>query len=121
MTTIIQSNTYDFAIKKGEDYELEILVQDDDTREAIDLTGMSFTGDCRDHVHSDRLLFSFLFEINEVPDTGLLIMSISRDVTKNLAPQAGIYDVFVFHELEDRREPFMQGKITFEPEATHEQ
>ena len=30
-------------------------------------------------------------------------------------------EVFVYHELEDRREPFMQGKITFEEEATHEQ
>lgn len=120
MTTIISPDTYDFSIKKGADYELEILVRDNQTQEPIDLSDMSFTGDCRDHVHSERLLFSFTFEIDAVPDTGLLTMSVSRDVTKALEPKAGIYDVFVFYDLEDRREPFMQGKITFEPEATHE-
>ena len=120
MTTIIQPNTYDFSIKKGEDFSLEILVQDNETLDPIDLVNMVFTGDCRDHT-SGRLLFSFEFVINEVPDTGLLDMSVSRDVTKALQPKSGIYDVFVYHTLEDRREPFMQGSITFDEESTHEQ
>lgn len=113
------SATYNFEIKKGEDLELAMLVRDKETREPTDLTGAVFEGDCRDNLKSPDVLFSFVFTIDpdQVANKGKLKVTVAKEITSQLKPSAGVYDMFVTYPT-GGRQPFMQGKITFEPAVT---
>ena len=111
---------YDFQIVKGEDFEQELLFRYTATHLPIDIENMEFFSDCRDNINGDSILFAFTFLKDEDPLSGTVVMSVDRTITRSLIPSAGVYDVFAFHTLENRREPLMHGKITFRTASTQE-
>lgn len=113
-------DVFNFTITRGQDYESEFLVRDTETHVPIDITDMEFASDCRDNISSGELLFSFTFEKNADPLTGLVIMSVPRSITSTLTASAGVYDVFVTYTSTGKREPYFRGKITFARASTQE-
>lgn len=109
------SETFNFSIKKGEDFSMEVLIRDKGTHEPIDTAGMTFEGICRDHVKGAEL-FRFQFTKHANPLSGIVTVTIARRITSAIAPDAGVYDMFLLEN--NLREPFLEGKIVFQPFIT---
>ena len=111
-----QANTFNFTVKKGQDYVMLMTFRDKETHERIDITKTVFEGVCRDHINSEKAILSFIFRKNSDPTTGAFTVSIARGTSAKVIESAGVYDMF--ETTNGLRTPFLQGKITFEPSAT---
>jgi len=112
--------TYNFSLTKGEDYEQELLIRDTETHLPLDITDYEFTSDCRDNIATGEVLFGFTFVKDPDPLTGRVVMSVARSITAALVPSAGVYDVFVTYTSTGKREPYIEGKVTFKTASTRE-
>jgi len=111
-------SNYNFTIVKGEDFLMDILIRDAETHIPEDITGVTFTAQCRDHVNSDLVLFDFTMTPDVDPLTGRAVMAVARDITTGLVVSAGVYDVWGYNTSDDNRDPLFSGKITFKESVT---
>lgn len=101
-------------VDQGTDFVTSLSVTDDDDA-PIDLSGYTGSAQFRKHYTSET---STSFDVSfSAGSTGIINLSLSRDVTSNTEPGRYVYDVEVTSPA-NKRSRLVEGILTVTPEVT---
>ena len=104
------------TVKKGADFHIVCKVRDPNTKLAVDITGAIIESDIYDTVGSGLFIASFEVEMS-APLEGEFFLFLPRDVTNDIAVDAGAFDVFI-NWPDNFRKLMFDAKVTFTQEQT---
>ncbi len=100
---------YDLTIKQGEDYSIDFIYAEDDNT-PVDLTGWTIESVIREYPEAyDRIDFFC------TSDSEGIHLYLGHDSTNLLTYSKGYYDVFITDPDNERRTPFITGRVSIIP------
>lgn len=112
------AGNYDIIVDQGSDYTLTVTVKDDSTT-VSDLTGYSARAHIRPSKTSETLTASFTCTVDtSSPATGIVEMSLSNSVSKNIAAGSYFYDLEIYTAADAVVKRIIQGKVKVTQEVT---